>query len=354
MHNKKESAFTLVELLVVIAIIGLIATLSVIALGNARSKSRDSKRVSDIKQVQTALELFFNDQGRYPTAVEWNTGSLYATGPFGTTTYIERIPTAPIGGSCSNDYSYAPNSTGDDYTINFCLESDTGSLTKGLNFAKAASLGKSDHNLVGWWMLDSVSRATDLSGNGSACSLLGEIILGNTSNNRQQVNGATIFDGVDDYISCPNNSSLNISDQISISLWVKSPNYSGSEDLFNKYYYDWAFRKGSNNNGNFQFMLRIDSNYQTTYYANPTYLWNDTWHNISGTYDGSNIKTFVDGQLVATSVSVSGAVSTSSGPLNIGYSNSVPSFFTGTMSDIRIYNRALSASEVKAIYDSTK
>jgi len=61
--NKK--AFTLIELLVVIAIIGLIATLSVIALGNARSKSRDSKKVGDIKQVQTALELFFNDQGRY-------------------------------------------------------------------------------------------------------------------------------------------------------------------------------------------------------------------------------------------------------------------------------------------------
>ena len=107
--NKNKFAFTLVELLVVIAIIGLIATLSVIALGNARSKSRDAKRVSDIKQVQTALELFFSDKGRYPTADEWNTGSLYSTGTFGTTTYMQQIPSAPInsdGELCPDDGEY--------------------------------------------------------------------------------------------------------------------------------------------------------------------------------------------------------------------------------------------------------
>ena len=51
MTNKK--GFTLIELLVVIAIIGLLSTLAVIALGSARQKSRDAKRLSDLKQVQT-------------------------------------------------------------------------------------------------------------------------------------------------------------------------------------------------------------------------------------------------------------------------------------------------------------
>jgi len=122
MSNKK--AFTLVELLVVIAIIGLIATLSVIVLGNARSKSRDAKRVSDIKQIQTALELFFNDEGRYPTAEEWNTGSLYATGTFGTTTYMQSIPNDP---NTKTAYVYSSSDDGSKYSLPFSLENSAGS-----------------------------------------------------------------------------------------------------------------------------------------------------------------------------------------------------------------------------------
>ena len=74
---KQKKAFTLIELLVVIAIIGVIATISIIALQNARAKSRDAKRVGDAKQIQTALELFFNDNNRYPTAEEFALGSIF-------------------------------------------------------------------------------------------------------------------------------------------------------------------------------------------------------------------------------------------------------------------------------------
>ncbi len=62
MVRSNKKGFTLIELLVVIAIIGLLATLAVVALGNARQKSRDAKRVSDIKQFQTALELRYVEE----------------------------------------------------------------------------------------------------------------------------------------------------------------------------------------------------------------------------------------------------------------------------------------------------
>jgi len=75
----RKKAFTLIELLVVIAIIGILATISVIALQNARAKSRDAKRAGDMKQIQTALELFFNDKNRYPTSTEWATGKIFST-----------------------------------------------------------------------------------------------------------------------------------------------------------------------------------------------------------------------------------------------------------------------------------
>lgn len=61
-----NDGFTLIELLVVIAIIGLLSTLAVIALQSAREKSRDQIRLSDLKQVQTALELHYTDKNEYP------------------------------------------------------------------------------------------------------------------------------------------------------------------------------------------------------------------------------------------------------------------------------------------------
>ena len=77
MKNMNKKGFTLIELLVVIAIIGLLSTLAVVALGNARVKARDAKRLSDLKQVQTALELYYTDNSAYPTVTSSvNLGSM--------------------------------------------------------------------------------------------------------------------------------------------------------------------------------------------------------------------------------------------------------------------------------------
>lgn len=62
----KRMAFTLVELLVVIAIIGLLSTIAVAATANARAKARDAKRLSDMRQVRQALELYYDANGYYP------------------------------------------------------------------------------------------------------------------------------------------------------------------------------------------------------------------------------------------------------------------------------------------------
>ncbi len=55
--KKNLKGFTLIELLVVIAIIGLLSTLAVVSLNSAREKARDAKRLSDIKQISTVIEM---------------------------------------------------------------------------------------------------------------------------------------------------------------------------------------------------------------------------------------------------------------------------------------------------------
>ena len=96
-ENRHKGGFTLIELLVVIAIIGVLASIVLASLNNARRKSRDARRVTDIKQLQLALELYFDSVGEYPDA-------LTALVP----TYIPVQPTDPVGAA---PYSYIALST---------------------------------------------------------------------------------------------------------------------------------------------------------------------------------------------------------------------------------------------------
>ena len=65
---KKNKGFTLIELLVVIAIIGTLSGIVLVSLGGARSKARDATRQSDMRQVISAQEMYYDDQSAYLTA----------------------------------------------------------------------------------------------------------------------------------------------------------------------------------------------------------------------------------------------------------------------------------------------
>ncbi|MBU4347365.1 prepilin-type N-terminal cleavage/methylation domain-containing protein [Patescibacteria group bacterium] len=143
MKNNKKG-FTLVELLVVIAIIGLLSTLAVVALNNARQKARDARRVSDVKQIQTALELYYNDEGGYPNTVV--TGSAI-TGATSLVTYMNAVPGNPtpttdgtLCGGATGDYTYTMQNTNASYTLDYCLGASTGGIDAGLHKATPAGI----------------------------------------------------------------------------------------------------------------------------------------------------------------------------------------------------------------------
>ncbi|MDZ4229845.1 MAG: type II secretion system protein [Candidatus Veblenbacteria bacterium] len=78
--TKAHQGFTLIELLVVISIIGLLSTLAVVALNNARIRSRDAKRLSDMSAVSTGMQLYLDGTGAFSGACKSSTGAVLPNG----------------------------------------------------------------------------------------------------------------------------------------------------------------------------------------------------------------------------------------------------------------------------------
>lgn len=133
MNKQKQTGFTLVELLVVIAIIGILSTLAVIALGGIREKARDTKRVADVKQMATALELYFSDNNSYPNII--TPGDSLASED-GSAVYMKKIPTNPTprdDGTClDTDYGYTYLPAINSYSIAACLGASSANYNPGL------------------------------------------------------------------------------------------------------------------------------------------------------------------------------------------------------------------------------
>ena len=125
------TGFTTIELVVVIVIIGIIATITLVMLSSLRAKSRDTQRISDISEIQAALERYRVDQGFFPSVI---TPGQALVGPATGKTYLATIPTNPhpIDGSCTlSEYIYE---VGDDpalYYLTYCLGSAINDVAAG-------------------------------------------------------------------------------------------------------------------------------------------------------------------------------------------------------------------------------
>jgi prepilin-type N-terminal cleavage/methylation domain-containing protein len=139
--RRGRSGFTLIELLVVIAIIGLLATLAVVALNSARVGARDAKRLADVRQIATALELYNDNHGGYPTQTSIAELGVelrcLGSGGFSATLncpnpYMAVIPAGP--GNPGSGYYYTSLSDTEYYVIRFFLEGKSGGFGPGNHY----------------------------------------------------------------------------------------------------------------------------------------------------------------------------------------------------------------------------
>jgi hypothetical protein len=164
--------------------------------------------------------------------------------------------------------------------------------------------------------------------------------------------GAYAFDGSNDCIFIPHHSELNITSAISVSAWIKIAGFSGYPAIVNKNYDSSYYIQLGDNNGDVEFGI----DYPEIYTRVTNVLTTGAWYHIVGTYDANggtnNLKIYINGTVVNQTTATGTAVGNSAN-LAIGANSwCTGDYFNGTIDDVRIYNRTLSAQEILAIYNN--
>ena len=116
----RKKGFTLIELLVVIAIIGILATIVLVSLNNARESARDTKRISDLRSSQLALELYYAEHATYSDG-DGNAATCDTLDLAAIVTDLDETFSGPLS---SQDYYYGIDDAADpkDYVVMATLE----------------------------------------------------------------------------------------------------------------------------------------------------------------------------------------------------------------------------------------
>jgi prepilin-type N-terminal cleavage/methylation domain-containing protein len=405
-QNKK--GITLVEILIAMGIISILFA-SFFYIWNTMDifrKSRDSKRINDLQLLDTALKTLLSTERNINLGEE---NVIYTSLPDSSSTcgsydlvplfspYSYRCQTSqnylkvdgdgwlpvnftlgkilaisvlPIDPLNNKDYFYAYQVRQGRYKLTARFENQT-------NISKMANDGgfeptlyevgsdlfiPSPHSgLVGYWSFDEGTGtiAYDLSGYGNNGTLNNFNFTATSGWTTGKIGKALIFDGSDDWVRVSSSTSLDINKNISVFAWVNRSRIVDWERILGRYYWSggntgsWELDLG-------QGYLRCNFNINGTWVsANAPAGTNNatgTWYFVGCVYDGSRLYNYVNGELKATFMA-SGDIPNTTYPLAIGATSNgtaIQNVIQGIIDEIRIYNRALSNSEIKVLYQSAQ
>jgi prepilin-type N-terminal cleavage/methylation domain-containing protein len=389
--SRNRDSFTLIELLVVVAIVAILAVVVIAVLNPAEflKQGRDSTRVSDLASLNSALNLYQGDGGTSfgtastvyvslpdSSATCANLGlpalpSGYSYHCSATSTYqkadgtgwipvdfssisfgspLGQLPIDPVNTTSSgNYYTYA---AGGSWEMTAMLEAAKYMTVPGSpHVQKTGSASgltpatRGDDGLVGYWKFDEEAGATaaDASGNGNTGTWSG----GASHWTAGKVGGAGIF-GTNNSVSAGTTNIPSGSAPRTITAWIYPTSDSNGNDIVNigptTQYQRFCLSRGTTNNIYF-----CGQNYDV---AGTLTMPNNAWSHTAVTFDGTNIRLYVNG--VLDSVTDKNLLNTTVDRVNIGSYSGAAEWFPGLIDDVRIYKRALSAAEILALYNATK
>ena len=405
-----RSAFTLIELLVVIAIIAVLAVAAILTLNPVQliRQSRDATRVADLATTKKALALYQFTNGSLGAA---NTvyvsipdsssscanlglpalpaGWTYACAPsssyrkpdgtgwipidltiLSTGSPIGALPIDPINTTSTNFY-YTYIASSSIYKFTASLESQKqmnmmakdGGIDPALFETGTPSIPSPRGGLVGYWRFDEGGGTTagDSSGGGNT----GTLTNGPTWA-AGQVGGGLTTNNLNSYVGVADTAVLKYAGGgMTISIWE---NESEADT-------GWLISKPWNASGQYNYYIKSMGNgtMHASLYGNIVWysalvtVSKNVWHMVTFTVAADkSVKIYVDGTLadsethtISSWVPPGGDTSKSLAigtlyPYGTGWAGDATFTFGGSIDDVRIYNRALSAAEIQALYNATK
>jgi glucose/arabinose dehydrogenase len=252
---------------------------------------------------------------------------------------------AEIASSPSTTYydsGLAPSTT---YRYRVRASDPTGNLSGYSNIATALTTSGSPQPLglvAGYGFNESSgTNANDQSGNGNT----GSLTSGAARTASGKYGSAASFDGTDDVMVVPDANSLDLSSGMTLEAWVYPTTTLSNWKAILQKESDAYFLNGNTSNDK----VGVGGTFAgscCTVLESPGALPANQWTHVAGTYDGAQLRLYLNGTQVASQART-GSLQVTGSPLRIGGNTYSTEFFPGRIDEVRVYNRALSQSEIQ-------
>lgn len=322
--KQKRTGFTIVELLIVIVVIAILAAITIVAYNGIQNRAKDASVQTELASAAKKIEVYKSQNAdAYPPS----------------------LAVADVRSS-SNTLNYVYNATNNAY----CLSSSNANIQYFIsNVTQQSRPGTctvADIPLA-WWKFNG-----DLTDSGSANATLTNNGATLTMGQSNQADTAYLFNGTSQRMTPGANSVFNTTDGYTISAWVKPDSNLGTltwRFIMAGPSADWGF--GLNINASGAAYLRMTKVNASDANVSPVEVTKDAWHHVAMTYKDTNVTYYLDGRQVGSYI-YNPAGGFTPGTKYIGVNANGGGYFKGSLDDVRVYGRAITADEAVVLFSA--